>query len=482
VFSVSGVQRSWDIAGGCATASVPIVLSDEDAERILLAKVEIFGATGLDWTGVVWRRPRYGAPLECAGQAIGLTHQRGAEFYGYGGFCADLMEFLGTNSDAFGTCNSNGVVTIWQKAGTTTTTGDYMGYRYFGDVELDRLKLTFRVNDSDNYGYFTISPLDVDGVVGAAVIYECAQGTHANHTATFPAGTYGFVISMNINVGWTASDARVWVDCYNLRLHSTALTTISAHTVIDHCIDKLPTYVLPAGAAYRAWIGAHATAIDALGFTNPQDDLKKRIDTVVATTDFHFGFYPRRVGYLKTGVPVFEQIPTTPTVLLDVRQAESDNLRDVSAADLASDYIVAYPDQDGHTRYSTVEDTDATHYLNVIGYDRTGYLSVPWTTSATTAGVAAGVAADEAERGAEGGMTITRARLMNGRDVPVTYVMPGMLARVRGMSPTRDLVVTNVAAVDSHVSTVTFGSPLDLQHLTARARRSTTRSSRGRSD
>jgi hypothetical protein len=57
------VRRSWDISGGCADASIPLSLSNEDSERILLAKVETFGATGLDWTGVVWRKPRYGAPL-----------------------------------------------------------------------------------------------------------------------------------------------------------------------------------------------------------------------------------------------------------------------------------------------------------------------------------------------------------------------------------------------------------------------------------
>lgn len=467
ILTVSDVPRSWDIAGGCATAEVPIVLDREEAERILLAKVET-----ADWAGVVWRRPRYGQPLECAGQAIGLTDIRGKEYYGWGAFIGELVDYNGTNWEKFTRSTTGGVVRITLTPGQTSASGDCAGYQRLGDVELTSIKFTAYVPHADCH--LRILPMDVDGTIGAAVYDNDTPGTVPNQTVTFAAGTYGFVVEAYTDGVIAATTTDYTVSFYDARLHSTALSSITAATVIGHCLDKLPAHVLPAGTAYRRYIstaGSAGTAIDAVGFTDPRDDLKKRIDTVVGMTDHHFGFYPRRVGNLMCGVPVFAQIPTTPTLLLDVRDAETDGLKDVSASDLASDYIANYTDEDGRTRYATVTDTNPAHYFNVIGYDRTGTVDANWTSSAATAAAAGQVTADAAERGCEGSLTITRARLLNGRDVPLSFVMPGTLARVRGIGDgTGDLVVRNCAMAAGKM-TVAFGNPLDLKTLTARTRK-----------
>lgn len=470
-FNVSGVQRSWDIAGGCATASIPLVLTADDAERILLAKVECFGASGLDWVGKVWRQPRYGAPLECAGQAIGLTGIRGREFYGYGGFLGELLEWNGADWGIFKRSIQGGIVEVLQTVGTTSQIGDSAGYIYFGDKELTGID--FACVNSATVSKFYISNLDVGRTsFGTPYVYESA-GTLTGQHHDFPAGCYGFIVAIDIDTSYTPTDTTVYVKCYNMRLHTTSLSSITASTVIGHCLDQLPTHVLPAGAAYRRYVDVTTDVLDSIGFDDPATDLKAKCDRVVETCDKHFGFYPRRIGNLKVGVPVFKTIPSTPTVAIDVRQATSDSMRDRSASDLASEYLVKYPDQDGRVSYITTADPNTAHYLNRLGYELTGVLDTPWTTSPTTAGYAAIVAAGESERGADGSVTITRARLTNGREIPVTYLETGMLARVYGIgSGTRDMVIRHLEAVDSHQMAVTFGTPLDLQHLTARARRS----------
>jgi hypothetical protein len=457
VFDVPGVQRSWDINGGCAAASVPLVLTEEDRERILLAKVETF-----DWTGIVWRMPVEGKPLQCAGQGMALAMQSGKALYAKTDFLRDMEDYNGTNAGIYRRSNSGGKLTVSQQVGTTSTAGDTAGYYYHGDTILISLSFACKVNMADRGFYIT--SLDVNGAVVSTDYAQNVVGTYTGQSVTFPANTYGFIVHLTEQAGWTATIVAE-VEFFGGTLYGVSYA-VTPYNVIDANLDLLPTWALPAGDAYRRWIASPTLDITSLDFPDPKTTLKDRIAAVVEMTDHHFGFYPEWVGHARVGVPHFQPIETTPTLSLDV----GSGLSGTAVDSLGSDFIVRHPDDLGRTTFETVTDADATHYLNVIGYDRDVIVDAPWTTSATLAtAVGTQAAASSDVRGAEGSVAVKRCRLANGRAAPFHMIRPGKLAYTYVDGKRRQLLITGCDAIDDDWR-VTFGtSPTNLRALTAKA-------------
>ncbi|MFA5248792.1 MAG: hypothetical protein WC415_06315 [Patescibacteria group bacterium] len=458
VFDVPGVQRSWDINGGCAAATVPVVLTAEDRERILLARVETH-----DWSGFVWRQPIEGKPLECAGQAIALTMQRGKALYAKTNFLRDMEDFNGQNWGIFSRSDTGGVLTIVQNPGTTSGTSDGGGYIYHSDELLVKLVLTAQSN-SANFALM-VQGADINGTLhGSATSWTA--GTYAAQTVTFPAATYGFYIWGSTGAANTATASEFWVAAHTMTLYGVSFA-VTPYNVIDDVLDKLPAWALTTGDAYRRWVGSPTLTITSLDFEDSKTTLKDRIDAVVPMTDYHFGFYPEWVNGLRVGVPHFSAIETTPTLSLDV----GSGLTGTSVDTLGSDFIVSHPDDEGRPTQVSVADADATHYLNVIGYDRDVPLDAPWTTSdtlATAVGTQAAALSDV--RGAEGQADVKRVRLVNGRRAPLSIIRPGRLAYVYVDGIRRELLITGCQATDNSAMRVTFGkSPTTLRALTAKA-------------
>lgn len=471
VFRVRGGSRSWHIDGGCATATVPLRLSGNDLERVTLARVDIFGANGLDWSGMVWRRPREGEPLECAGLANALTFERRAALYADTQFLGDLKDWVleGRNAGAFDCTIEGGTVTMGQSPGTTADANDFRGYYYMGDTPLTRLDFSANVNHADVR--LLIRGLDASGTPFGTDYIKTATGTQTGQSLVFDAGTYGFRMLCYVEVTpSTPSRYDKWVKVWDMTLRSTSITSVTPEAVLRHVCDALPAWVLPAGAAYRAHIGVSGVAIDSLSFRDVRTDDKAKADAVVRLVPWHFGFYSRRVEGAAHVVPVFEPIETTPSLALDVTRLTDESLRDRSADALASEYIVSYRDEDGRTRYVTVADESTANYLNRIGYEITGVVDASFTSSASLAATAGQAVAEEAHKqDSEGTALVLRARLANGRRAPAMMCMPGRMVRVRGMGPSRRLTIVSAEASDRGVQVTFSRTSTDLEYLARKA-------------
>jgi len=469
-FIVSGVSRTWDIDGGCATASIPLMLSAEDRERIGLANVRISGGLGMDWEGFVWRRPRAGEPIECAGQAVGLTLTPREAQYAKTNFLGDLKDWKHPtteyNDAAFERTNSGGKLTICQRAGTTTNALDKAGFYLFGDVSWQRLiatvnkphaKMSMRiVTGATEAAYTTARYASTDGATGTEDI-DIDLGGDRN---------INFIGA--ITTGATVNRSDTFVELYDITLYGTTLTApITPLKVVTDCVDALPTWVLPAGAQYRRRLTDPAVTIGNLGFDAESTD-KTKCDSAVAMTACHFGFYVDRIDGSMFGVPVFEPISTTPDFIIDVRAALSDSLRDRGIEALANSYLTRYSTVDGGTLHATVPDATAGNYLNEIGYSKTAVVDASWTTSATDA-TAAGTQAAAIACDTEGAVTIARARLVNGRECSPLLIMPGKMCRVLGLGAARNLVVRSVTATDASVSVTFAPTGTDLRYLASKA-------------
>lgn len=468
-FTLADVPRTWDIAGGCATASVPLALGPEDLERVLLARVDVFGERGLDWSGVVWRRPRNGEPIECAGQAVGLTLTPRACHYAHTQFLGDLKDWKNSgdrNDAAFERTNAGGKLVFTQRPGTTCATNDQAGLYLWGDIAWQRLtatvnkphaKMSIEIRTGATEGADTTQRyISTAGTTGTAAI-DISLG-----------GDTSLVIKGLITAASTPSRSDTYAELYDITLWGTALTSITPYAVIDDCLDQLPSWILPAGAAYRAWVGSPAVTIGSLVFPGHDSTDKAKVDAVVAMADYHFGFYPRRVAGAMVGVPVYKAISRTPDYIVDVRCAVADNLRDRGAESLADNYRAMYRDEEDRPVIVDVPDSDSGNYLNRIGYTKTAIVDAGWTSSATVA-TAAATAAAAGYSDTEGAVTVLKALTATGRRCPASAIRPGDMCRVVGIGSPRSLVVRNVAASAAGVALTFAPVGTDLRYLTSKA-------------
>lgn len=468
-YIVVGVSRTWDIDGGCATASIPLMLAAEDRERIGLAKVHITG-NGADWEGLVWRRPRAGEPLECAGQAVGLTLTPRAAPYAKTDFLGSLKDWKHLTSElndgAFERTNSGGKLTICQRPGNETAVGDTAGFYLWGDVAWQRLTAT--VNKPHAKMSMRISYSTTEGALSSHQYLSTAGTTGTEDIDISLEGRRGFVIAGLITAANTPNRSDTFVELYDLTLYGTTLTApITPLKVVVDCLDQLPTWILPAGSQYRRRLTDPAVTIGSLGFERESTD-KTKCDSVVAMTACHFGFYVDRVDGRMAGVPVLEPISTTPDFIIDVRAALSDGIRDRGVEALANSYLTRYTTVDGATLHTVVADATAGNYLNLIGYSKTALVDASWTASATDA-AAAGTQAAATVSDTEGSVTIARARLVNGRECSPLMIMPGKMCRVLGLGAARNLVVRSVTATDASVSVTFAPTGTDLRYLASKA-------------
>lgn len=468
-YNVPGTVRSWDIDGGCATATVPLMLSAEDSERIALARVDIAGGIGEDWTGIVWKRPRAGEPIECAGQAAGLTLTPREAAYARTDFLGELKDWKAAtelNDGAFERTNAGGKLTILQRPGTTTASGDTAGFSLFGDVAWQRLTAT--VNKPHAKMSMRIATGATEGATTLQRYVSTAGTTGTTALDISLGGDTGIVFQGLITGANSPSRSDTFVEVYGITLYGTTLTApITPVKVIVDCLDALPTWVLPAGAQYRRRLTDPAVTIGNITFDRESDD-KRKVDAVVSMTACHFGFYPDRVDGRMAGVPVFEPISTTPDFIVDVRGAGRDGLRDRGVEALANSYLTRFSTVDAGNRHVTVPDAAADNYLNEIGYSKTAMVDASWTTSLTDA-TAAGAQAASVATDIEGSVTIQRARLANGRQCSPLLIMPGKMCRVLGLGKARDLIVRSVEASDASVSVTFAPSGTDLRYLTSKA-------------
>lgn len=467
LFRVAEIPRTWDIDGGCATASVPIILTDEDAERIALSRVEVFGALGMDWSGFAWRRPRVGGPIECAGQALGLTLAPRERHY------ADTsLTFVEYNGYQWGdvTRSVNGGTVELGLTQATHLANTTAGYSRWYDVPMSSLSFTA-------FTAYTQMTLEIwtsatPGALTTRVYNKTTTGTVTGVTVNL-AGAHGYVIRAFIPSSWATTGSGTLASIASLVAYQLATTAPTPATVITDCLDALPTWVLPAGAAYRALVGTDTTVITSLDFPDKKHVDKEAIDAVLKMTSKHFGFYPRWVGGLKSGVPVFAPISTTPDFILDVRATESDSLQERGVDGMANRYDVAYTDVDDVARVAIVSDSSPNNYLNTIGYIKHASVDASWTTSPTQAGYAGTAAAANAlSQDAEGTVTIHRARLSNGRACSPLMIMPGSMARVLGMGAPRKLTVRSCGVAQGGGFEVAYARPdLDLKYLASQVKR-----------
>lgn len=465
-FTVSGVRRSWDINGGCATASIPLALSAEDRERILLARVDIFGPLGLDWTGVVWRKPRSNAAIEAAGQAVGLTLTPRERHYA--DTSLQFQDYDGTDWNGLSRSLTGGVLNFAVSTTASASANDRIGVWRWYDVPLDSLAFSADVNHADVS--IEIFSSDTPGACSTSVYTKPATGSQTGQTASI-SGKQGYVVTMKVDTNCSGSSDR-WVQLWDLIAYELSTTAITPRVVIDDCLDALPTWILPAGASYRGFLDTPAVSIASLDFADKRSTDKGKVDAVVAMTADHFGFYPRWIGGLKAGVPVLKAISTSPDVALDVRAVVSETLQERGADGLANQYRVTYNDEQGVNRVTAIDDTSADNYLNAVGYDKTADVDATWTASETLAqAIGTQAAATAAAQDVEGQVVIRRARLANGREVSPLYVMPGMMARVRGLpGGARDLIVRSAEATDTEMALTFAPTFADLRYLAAKAR------------
>ena len=471
-FRTRGGSRSWHIDGGCATATVPLPLTGNDLDRITLARVDIFGANGLDWSGMVWRRPREGEPIECAGLVNALTFERRSALYADTQFLGELKDHIvdGRNPGAFDCSIAGGVVTMGQSPNTTGDAGDYRGYYYMGDTELTRLDFSADVNHADVA--LRIRSRDASGSLIETTTYvKTSTGVQTGQTATFPSGTYGFDMICLVEVTpSTPSRYDKWVKVWDMTLRSTPVTSVTPEAVLGHVCDALPSWVLPSGDAYRSHIGTSGVGIDSLAFRDVTTTDKDKADAVLKFAPWHFGFYSRRVGGQSHVVPVYEPVETAPSLELDVTRIADESLRDRSADSLASAYIVNYTDIDGRRRYVTVADESTANYLNRVGYEITGIVDASFTSSTSLATTAGQAFADEADKqDTEGDALIRRVRLANGRTAPAVLCMPGKMVRVRGMGQSRLLTIVGSEASDRGMRVTFSRVSADLEYLARKA-------------
>lgn len=470
-FRTRGGSRSWHIDGGCATATVPVVLTGGDLDKILLARVDIFGANGLDWSGMVWRRPREGEPIECAGLVNALTFERRAALYADTQFLGDLKDRVveGKNAGAFDCTIAGGVVTMGQSPGTNASAGDYRGYRYQGDVPLTRLDFSANVNHADVK--FVLRGFDVNGASFGTQYEKTSTGIQTGLSFTFDPGTYGFWMVCYVEVTpSTPSRYDKWVRVWDMTLRSTSITSVTPEAVLRHVCDALPAWVLPAGDAYRSHIGTSGVAIPSLAFRDVTTTDKAKADAVLKFAPWHFGFYSRRVGGQSHVVPVYEPVQTAPSLELDVTRIADESLRDRSADSLASAYIVNYTDIDGRRRYVTVADESIANYLNRVGYEITGIVDASFTSSTSLATTAGQAFADEADKqDTEGDALVRRVRLANGRTAPAALCMSGKMVRVRGMGQSRLLTIVGSEASDRGMRVTFSRVSADLEYLARKA-------------
>jgi len=238
-FRTRGGSRSWHIDGGCATATVPVVLTGGDLDKILLARVDIFGANGLDWSGMVWRRPREGEPIECAGLVNALTFERRAALYADTQFLGELKDHVvdGKNAGAFDCSITGGVVTMGQSPDTTASAGDYRGYRYMGDTELTQLDFSANVNHADVS--LLVRSRDSAGSLVGTVYTKTSTGSQTGLSVSFPSGTYGFDFICLVDVTpSTPSRYDKWVTVYDMTLRSTSITSVTPEAVLVMLVER----------------------------------------------------------------------------------------------------------------------------------------------------------------------------------------------------------------------------------------------------
>ena len=476
VFRVADVPRSWHIDGGCAAAAIPLALSDEDAERILLARVDVFGPLGLDWAGMVWRRPRYGEPIECAGLVNTLTFNRREALYSdtrtsewsertsivaqrvaqaSKGFDLLQVAFLEDESYPAGAWNGHArrIPNTTKVIASVTWTRPSVAYQL-------RVRAAYESDTFEGFTEITSTQFEVSAGYGAL------SGT-ATRTVERTGGIDFVTTAATLVSGGQPTSDRVCTFSIKLFLVD-GVKPVTPEAVIDDCLDYVPTWALPTGEPYRAFVGTSDVEIDSLVFDDPMTDDKKKVDTVVGFSDHHFGFYARRVAGQSVVVPVYEAIETEPSLMLDVARMPDESLRDRSADEMASQYLVSYKGDDGSTRYLTVSDPDDSSYLARIGYEITGVVDAGFTTSATLATAAGTVTAARSED-VEGTATVLRARTASGRQVPGLACMPGRLARVHGLGRDRLLTVASAEAEGAQVRVSFARKSTDLAYLAARA-------------
>lgn len=470
VFSVPMVKRSWHIDGGCAAATIPLALSAEDIDRILLSRVDVFGPLGLDWSGMVWRRPRSGEPIECAGLANALTFKRRPALY-----CDTSLntwkQYMASNYTPNGMSYGLGVasIVVTVNAATYTAGAQVEAHKVIPSSNGVRVKGTLTLPASSGYQVrlYTATDPTAGSTLRATYTANGAFDTVVNATGIASLRLYFGVntgTTAATNLAFTITDLKV----YGVKGVATgAGQSLTPEAVIADAVNQLPTWVLPAGAAYRAYIGTSGVTLPSAAFPDPTSTDKAKVDSVSKLSDHHFGFYPRRIVGTAVTVPVYESVETMPSLMLDVTRIPDASLRDHSADAMASEYLVAYEDENGQTRYVKVADPDDS-YLSRIGYEITGVVDATFTTSSTVATAAGTVAAARAAD-TEGTATVIRARTANGRLVSPLACMPGRMVRVRGLGRDRLLTIASAEAEGAHVRVSFARKQTDLSYLAARS-------------
>jgi len=304
----------------------------------------------------------------------------------------------------------------------------------------------------------------------------------------------------------------------NLVANATVNAQISA---VLNSSGNTPTWLLPAGAAYRAWMkdGSYSITAPNVVDAEPIDG----ITSVLQYDTADFGWYPEWVGGTKCVVPHLITRSTTPDYVLALRDA-SQMLDGGSMEPLASDVRVIF---NGGSSYVNVHDSDPTHTLNRLGRVKWATLEVSTTDSgaATTAGGAYLTAAgrdqikgstaawakwhakkhtakqarayakahpgpSHAER-AQFARDLARSRSvgkadfgtplvggsipaglvrdLNGAQVPYTQIRPGQMLRVFTRDGPRDATITETALVGERAATITISNaPNTVDRMLAR--------------
>jgi hypothetical protein len=422
---------------GYKAASIPCVLNDEQRLKVLGGRLRIHGESGIVWQGIVIRRPGVGEPLEAQGWGWAGSLGRREALYADTSLSAWREASIITRASAIRAQNDDLGLTF---AFQGTYTAGQFNYLFRDIPSTGKVRVGFAFNKNG------LSGIRLElwaGVAGAG-----NEGIAWNPTATWTESTGGsgtqnvditlancvaLAFRVEIVTGGTISTATE-ITIRNLTVFGVAdVTTItSANILADVLTNEIATTYLPAGAAYRAWMGADTTAWDSCVFASSTANAK--IAEVLKHSAFDFGWYQELVAGQSYCVPHWTARETTPSLI--IRAEECEGLPDIDEAaldELESVELVEYHDAAGNTVRATVTDADPTHPLVALGITRYADLSVDTSSSTTATTMGQLALAEKGRKQVKGSLTTRVIRTNTGADVYLPDVRPGQMVRLLGL-------------------------------------------------
>jgi len=385
---------------GATTASIPCRLPLRDRDRLIDAAVEIYPPRGVPWLGRVAYVHQDGdiGTLECVGKGYDLSR-----------VVAGPLWYCHTKTDDWVPCESNQM----NNDITTVIAGGTLRFNVSSGIAIPALgrnqfyivipetgasRITFswyRPNGKYRLrlyaGTYAVQSASGAPETGSSIEWseaETASGSpDGGATDVNITGTVHNLLLFDVTCvdGYTPSaDESVYF--YDIAIYGVGgVTTVTAPNVINHVCDLLPSWILPSGDEYRAWIDAgDTTEIEPLVFDTVATAASV-FEELKQYRDYELGMRPHMVDGVYIDVLDYEERDDTPSyqVFMD-SGCVSGRVGGDGIASMADSVRVPYEGETG-AEYVDVSDTSDDNYLVTIDQGKQDIMPRIATASSATA-------------------------------------------------------------------------------------------------